>query len=101
MSIRIRTLVAFMLVTFCLAPCQAEVEAVKGKRYKLHRNCGPWMVMVGSFQEVPLQRRVNGGLSAQEAADELVFELRKQGLPAYSFELNNCLLYTSPSPRDS
>lgn len=63
----------------------AEIEAVRGKSYLLTKQHGPWMVMVASFRDVNDERKVDGGLSAEEAAGELVYELRKKGIPAYTF----------------
>ena len=76
-----------------------RIEAVKGKQYRLSKQHGPWMIMVANFADVPKTRleiedgrairvtneRFRGGLSAQEAADKLVFELRRKGIPAYTF----------------
>lgn len=42
------------------------------------------MIMVASFRNVPEDRREKG-LSAEEAAAELVFELREKGIPAYTY----------------
>ena len=75
----------------------APIEAVKGKQYRLTERHGPWMIMVASFRDVDTKRveRVRGqlrlvrneryeeGMSAEEAADALVFELRVAGIPAY------------------
>lgn len=67
-------------------PCAAypSIEAVKGKHYKLTKKHGPWMIMVASFHETPKEFRTEG-MSPEEAAEELVFELRKKGIPAYTF----------------
>lgn len=62
----------------------AAIEAVRGKTYSLSKQHGPWMVMVASFRNVPADRRKDG-MSAEEAAAELVFELREKGIPAYTF----------------
>lgn len=68
------------------APLSAgQIEAVKGKQYRLTKQHGPWMIMVASFRDVTETDRKKKGLSAQEAADEVVYELRKWGLPAYTF----------------
>jgi len=78
-----------LLLTLALpsASC-AEIEAVKGKRYKLAKNHGPWMVMVAAIRDVPDEdRRTEGGMSAWQAADELVYELRKKGIPAYTYSI--------------
>jgi len=60
------------------------IEAVRGKNYTLTRQHGPWMIMVASFRDVPKDRREEG-LSAEEAALELVYELREKGIPAYTY----------------
>jgi hypothetical protein len=71
------------------APLSAgQIEAVRGKSYRLTRQHGPWMIMVGSFRDVGDEDRKTEGLSAQEAADEVVYELRKKGVPAYTFSQN-------------
>ena len=65
-----------------------DVEAVKGKKYSLTRKHGPWMVMVAAIRDVEEERRISDGLTASEAADELVYELRKQGIPAYTYSID-------------
>lgn len=90
-----RTLQRFktsLIITFAITVCltavlpqaDARIEAVKGKKYKLTKRHGPWMIMVASLRDIPESRR-SKGLSAQEAADELVYELRRRGIPAYTF----------------
>lgn len=78
------TLAAVVCATGSLPEAHARIEAVKGKKYKLTKRHGPWMIMVASLRDIPESRR-SKGLSAQEAADELVYELRKRGIPAYTF----------------
>jgi len=69
----------------CLPASSAfAIEAVRGKSYALTKQHGPWMIMVASFRDVPKDRREEG-LSAEEAALELVYELREKGIPAYTF----------------
>ncbi|MCA9116012.1 MAG: hypothetical protein KDA79_13075 [Planctomycetaceae bacterium] len=63
----------------------ARIEAVRGKEYRLTDRHGPWMVMVASFREPPEEMKSKEGLTPQEAADELVFELRRKGIPAYTY----------------
>lgn len=78
----------------------ARIEAVRGKKYAITRQHGPWMIMVASFTNRPrevfeverggeLQRvpnqRYSDGLTAEQAADELVYDLRRRGIPAYAF----------------
>ncbi|QDT65726.1 hypothetical protein [Calycomorphotria hydatis] len=62
----------------------AGIEAVKGKEYRLTRKHGPWMIMVATFHEA-LGAESQSGLTPGQAADELVYELRKKGIPAYTF----------------
>lgn len=62
-----------------------KIEAVKGKRYDLGKQHGPWMIMVASLSEPPPEARVEGP-SKMEAANSLVLELRKKGIPAYIYE---------------
>ena len=76
-----------VVVAACLqsvSPVQA-IENVKGKQYQLTPKHGPWMVMVTSFRNVHDRDMKTEGLTAEEAAAELVFELRKEGIPAYTF----------------
>ncbi|MFK7779434.1 MAG: hypothetical protein QM501_15120 [Gimesia sp.] len=81
-------LIITLAITFLLAgilpEADAGIEAVKGKKYKLTKRHGPWMIMVAGLSDIPESRRKKG-LTAQEAADELVYELRRRGIPAYTF----------------
>lgn len=61
------------------------IENVKGKSYKLTEKHGPWMIMVASFRNVYEEDRKTEGLSADQAAAELVYELREKGIPAYAY----------------
>ena len=63
---------------------EARIEAVKGKKYRLSKQHGPWMIMVASLAEPPNYRK-HAGISYLEAADRLVYELRRKGLPAYVY----------------
>lgn len=59
-----------------------RIEAVKGKLYPLSKQNGPWMIMVTSlWGETPEQKS-----RADQAANELVFELRTLGIPAYTYK---------------
>jgi hypothetical protein len=83
-SFRSHRILCLALLFGCLATAPAwSIEAVKGKNYTLTKEHGPWMVMVASFRNVPKDRREEG-LSAEDAALELVYELRKAGIPAYT-----------------
>ncbi len=76
-------LLTAIVLTFSAVPAMARVEAVKGKRYTLNKNHGPWMIMAAIISGVPEERRTEG-MTPWEAADQLVYELRKHGIPAYT-----------------
>ena len=78
------TIAFTVCATSFLPVAEARIEAVKGKKYKLTKRHGPWMIMVAGLSDIPESRR-SKGLSAQGAADEMVYELRKRGIPAYTF----------------
>lgn len=67
----------------------ARIDATKGRRYELGKKHGPWMIMVASLSKPPAERQKKDGLSAQDAADLLVYELRTRGIPAYTFKLDS------------
>ena len=60
-----------------------QTEAIEGKRYSITSQHGPWMIMVTSVSDVQGANRKDG-ISAWEAADTIVYELRKKGIPAYT-----------------
>lgn len=85
-SCPLRRIILLIVTASLLAPSvSAKVEAIKGKRYRLTSRHGPWMIMVAALRDVPPERRSKNGLSAWQAADELVYELRKLGVPAYTY----------------
>ena len=55
------------------------------KEYRLTEKHGPWMIMVGTFSDVREMRQKKDGLTAMQAADKLVHELRGKGIPAYLY----------------
>ena len=63
-----------------------RTEAIQGKRYHLTNQHGPWMIMVASLSDVKEENRING-LTAWEAADTIVYELRTKGIPAYTYSV--------------
>lgn len=84
---------AFALCCCAIASSEsavAKIEAVQGKEYKLSPKHGPWMIMVASFNDVPAERRKEG-LTALQAANQLVYELRRMGVPAYTFHQGQLL----------
>ena len=77
-----------LLFVLTAVPAFGKVEAVKGKTYHLSSQHGPWMIMVAAIKDVPAARRVDG-MSSSEAANTLVYELRKKGIPSYVLRINN------------
>ncbi len=84
-SLKIVLVVCFLL-TIASDVDARRTKAVKGKTYKLTKNHGPWMIMVASFHTPPDGYVSDEGLTPREAADELVYELRKKGFPAYVYK---------------
>ncbi len=77
------------LILLAAAPvAEAGIDAVRGKTYGVTQKHGPWMIMVASFTEPPPEFR-KAGMTPRQAADELIFELRSKGIPAYIFELGS------------
>jgi hypothetical protein len=83
-AVRTSSVIVGCLVAVNAVHSAFAIEAVRGKNYTLTRQHGPWMIMVASFRDVPKDRREEG-LSAEEAALELVYELREKGIPAYTY----------------
>ena len=77
-------------VAAALLPSSASAieKPVRGKKYQLTTQHGPWMIMVASFTTPPPDARTEG-MTPEQAADELVFELRSKGMPAYTFATEN------------
>lgn len=61
---------------------------VRGKKYPLTKEHGPWMIMVASFTAPPPEVRT-AGMTPEQAADELVYELRSKGMPAYTWSIGD------------
>lgn len=68
----------------CHPSLATTIEAVKGKHYKLTKRNGPWLILVASFNKPPEDRRTDG-MTPEQAAEQLVYELRLKGIPAYTF----------------
>lgn len=67
----------------------ARIEADPSKEYTLTDAHGPWMVMVASFQSTSEDGVTKIGKSPEQAAHELVLELRRKGIPAYVHGINH------------
>lgn len=81
-SLLLSTVIASIFVLIQAEPVlAARIEAEKGKHYTLSPEHGPWMIMVttlwGDTRE-QLQHAV-------KAADDMVYELRRHGIPAYVY----------------
>lgn len=77
------TLVFLGMLTIAGTAYGGKTEAIEGKRYSLTSQHGPWMIMVTSVSDVQGANRKDG-MTAWEAADTMVYELRKKGIPAYT-----------------
>lgn len=78
------TLSAILAPTSLLA---ARIDATPNRTYRITKQHGPWMIMVASLTEAPQERR-REGIAAEDAANQLVYALRKRGIPAYAFRLS-------------
>lgn len=63
----------------------ARIEADPAKQYELTKNRGPWMISVATFHTTDPQGKTKSGKTQEEAAHELILELRKLGMPAYVY----------------
>lgn len=64
----------------------SRIEADPNKKYELSKQRGPWMIMVATLHSTAEDGEDHDGKSPEEAARELVLELRQLGMPAYVFE---------------
>ena len=74
------------------------VECDRTKKYPVHKNCGPWMIMVAAIH--PLRGGNDKGMTPAEAADQVVYDLREQGIPAYTYEVDTETASLSTRSRD-
>jgi hypothetical protein len=79
--------IATVLASTSTASAQIR-KAARGEKFPLSPAYGPWMIMVASFSAPPPAQRAQG-MTPEQAADELVFELRSNGVPAYTFALDS------------
>lgn len=84
LSIFAAALAAVLLAAPAVSAAAGIEKPVRGKKYPLTKQHGPWMIMVASFTAPPPELRTDG-MTPQQAADELVYELRAKGMPAYSY----------------
>ena len=85
-----RPLVKILLIAITFSLLFSEqiqagrIEAIEGKEYFLTKKHGPWMIMVAVFSDPPEDMKAEG-MGPEEAAQSLVLELRRKGIPAYTF----------------
>lgn len=73
--------VALAAAVLCPVSVSAKIDADRKKVYNLTDRHGPWMIMVTSLGgERPEQKD-----RAEKAANELVYQLRRKGIPAYIY----------------
>ncbi|WP_437194396.1 hypothetical protein [Planctomicrobium sp. SH527] len=74
------------LILLSSASFAAGIEADPAKTYTLAKNRGPWMIMVTTFHTTGSDGETDEGKSPEQAAHDLVIELRQLGMPAYVYE---------------
>ncbi|QDT54834.1 hypothetical protein Pan44_28720 [Caulifigura coniformis] len=77
--------------SFSLAPVAraGSIDAVPGRKYELSKAHGPVMIMVETFRRSANEGNEENAKTAEQVANELVFELRsKNNLPAYVYRVN-------------
>ncbi|MDB5347909.1 MAG: hypothetical protein JWP89_6286 [Schlesneria sp.] len=84
-TLKLIVTVLFAALSLSVASPSHAIENVRGKPYHVTQKHGPWMIMVTSFRNVRDEDMRKDGLTAEQAAAELVFELREKGIPAYAF----------------
>lgn len=63
-----------------------KIEADPNRSYPLSKQRGPWMIMAATFHTTSEDGQTQKGKTPRQAAEELVLELRKLGMPAYVYE---------------
>lgn len=63
----------------------ARIDADPSKEYRLTKNRGPWMISVATFHTTDPKGVTKSGKTPEQAAHELVLELRNLGMPAYVY----------------
>ena len=79
-------------------PALGGVSCDRTKKYRLSPRNGPWTVMVATF--LPLRGGNPNGKTPEQAADELVYELRESGVPAVAWEMDSRTQTLSTTSRD-
>ena len=80
-------LLAIVIAAIAGPVSAARIDATQNRTYRITKKHGPWMIMVASFSERHQDVRVDG-LSPGDAASQMVYALRKRGIPAYTFRMS-------------
>ncbi|WP_437187644.1 hypothetical protein SH668x_001050 [Planctomicrobium sp. SH668] len=89
MPLSLTSLIRSTVLCLCLSATIAQaagIEADPKKQYPLSKNRGPWMIMVTTLHATQAKGEDTEGKTPEQTAHELVIELRKLGLPAYTYE---------------
>jgi hypothetical protein len=78
-------LTSVALADFPLMRHTNKIDADPGKQYPLGREHGPWMIMAATFHATGADGETDEGKSPEQAAQELILELRQKGIPAYLY----------------
>ena len=79
-------LLGLLAQTTAASVARAEkIEAIEGKKYPISKANGPCLVMVSSFIATDEGGKTATGKIPAEAAAALVLELRRKGVPAYTY----------------
>jgi hypothetical protein len=70
-------LTAIVCSTAITPEAHARIEAEKGKKYKLTKRHGPWMIMVASLRDIPESRRSKGSSNCVNGEFPLIPSARK------------------------
>ncbi len=71
------------------APAARKIDADPSQNYELEKIRGPWMISVATFQTTGLGGVSRSGKTQEQAAHELILELRRAGMPAYMYVHNS------------
>lgn len=84
---------AILAPLLAAGPAQAKIDCEKGRVYKLSPKCGPWMIMVTSVTLATYGkgRTPETDKTAADVANQLVYQLRKKGIPAYVYRVDDQL----------
>ena len=80
-------LTAAVALAHAVPTAAAALECDRTKKYRLNERHGPWVIMCATFH--PGLNPDAPGLTPEQAADELVYELREKGIPAEAWVMES------------